>query len=341
MAIDYNQDIAPLRRQYFPMLVGDKGFDQAMKYRQEVIAPMQAHTLKLQQHSMQMKRQDLAYESQKLELSQARQKNQSQIKFFEKKDEVMREIDSILQNPTDSFAASKSLLQVGSKWTAEFPHSPLLTQLLTSAGRSLELDQIKKNKEEAEVAREATITRGIMSQLAQQGALEATTAAAGPDVDKFEKPYIDLAKYMEKRTLAAGVAVEEKANQKLQSDAIGKTAARYKEYETRLTSMNQVANIFGNFNFAETEEGRAEETEAIKVAADTFVLKKTNHDDLVQIYIDLMERQGQKVDPVAIRGVEQRQLYRNTLKKISQFRRLMENFGRPEAPSNASKLNDS
>ena len=65
MAIDYNQDIAPLRQEYFPMLAGERGFDQAMKYRQDVLMPMQMQTMKLEQHAMSMQRQDLAYEAQK------------------------------------------------------------------------------------------------------------------------------------------------------------------------------------------------------------------------------------------------------------------------------------
>ena len=62
MAIDYDQDIAPLRRQYFPMLVGNQGFDQAMKYREEVTVPMQDRTMKLQSNLRSLQQQKLTFE---------------------------------------------------------------------------------------------------------------------------------------------------------------------------------------------------------------------------------------------------------------------------------------
>ena len=64
--IDYNQDIAPLRQNYFPTLVGERGFDQSMDYHNKVLMPMRMQTMKLEQHAMSMKRQDLAFETQKL-----------------------------------------------------------------------------------------------------------------------------------------------------------------------------------------------------------------------------------------------------------------------------------
>ena len=74
MAIDFNQDIAPLRQQYFPMLAGERGFDQAMKYRQEVLVPMQQQTMQMQDNQTRLRQQDLAYKQQKLAFRQQRDK---------------------------------------------------------------------------------------------------------------------------------------------------------------------------------------------------------------------------------------------------------------------------
>lgn len=74
MAIDFNQDIAPLRQQYFPMLAGERGFDQAMKYRQEVLVPMQQQTMQMQDNQMRMRQQELAYKQQKSAFRQQRDK---------------------------------------------------------------------------------------------------------------------------------------------------------------------------------------------------------------------------------------------------------------------------
>jgi len=73
MAIDFNQDIAPLRQQYFPMLVGEQAFDQAMKYRQEVLMPMQQQTLKMQRDELAYKQQKLAFRQQRDKLRRERE----------------------------------------------------------------------------------------------------------------------------------------------------------------------------------------------------------------------------------------------------------------------------
>ena len=74
MAIDFNQDIAPLRQQYFPMLVGEQAFDQAMKYRQEVLMPMRMQTMKMEDRERKIRQDELSYKSQKLAFRQQRDK---------------------------------------------------------------------------------------------------------------------------------------------------------------------------------------------------------------------------------------------------------------------------
>ena len=72
MAIDFNQDIAPLRQQYFPMLVGEQAFDQAMKYRQEVLMPMRMQTMQMEDRERKIRQDELSYKRQKLAFRQQR-----------------------------------------------------------------------------------------------------------------------------------------------------------------------------------------------------------------------------------------------------------------------------
>jgi hypothetical protein len=72
MAINFNQDIAPLRQQYFPMLTGERSFDQAMKYRQEVMMPMMEMTMKMEDRERRIRRDELAYKQQKMAFRQQR-----------------------------------------------------------------------------------------------------------------------------------------------------------------------------------------------------------------------------------------------------------------------------
>ena len=95
MAIDYDQDITPLRRQYFPMLVGSRGFDQAMKYREEVTTPMQDRTMKLQNNLNSLRQQKLTFEKYQLDLRKQRdvmRKERDSLAMMPMIEERMREI---------------------------------------------------------------------------------------------------------------------------------------------------------------------------------------------------------------------------------------------------------
>ena len=73
MALDFNQDIAPLRQQYFPMLTGAREFDRNLAYDQEVLSPLRQRVVGLQESIIGLKRQDMLYQSQKLALEQKRE----------------------------------------------------------------------------------------------------------------------------------------------------------------------------------------------------------------------------------------------------------------------------
>jgi type II secretory pathway pseudopilin PulG len=137
--INYNQDIAPLRQQYFPMLMGERGFDQAMKYRQEVIMPMQMQTMKMQQQAMSLQQQELAYKQQKFQLRRARKTARRENEALEKIPEVIESISNISNDPSkDNFAQQRDLAQLQLKYASVSQFSPLVTNLFNSATRSID-----------------------------------------------------------------------------------------------------------------------------------------------------------------------------------------------------------
>ena len=73
MALDFNQDIAPLRQQYFPMLTGAREFDRNLAYDQEVLSPLRQRVVGLQESIIDLKRKDMLYQSQKLALERQRE----------------------------------------------------------------------------------------------------------------------------------------------------------------------------------------------------------------------------------------------------------------------------
>ncbi len=155
MAIDYNQDIAPLRQQYFPMLAGERGFDQSMKYRQDVLMPMRMQTMKIEQHAMSMKRQEIAFESQKLGIQKARRDAQRQNEALEYAPKIDSLVNGILDDDTLSpleqqEELNKSLVD----YSSVIAYSPVLASKVTAAEKAIGAqqsieDQKKKDALEA------------------------------------------------------------------------------------------------------------------------------------------------------------------------------------------------
>lgn len=169
MAIDFNQDIAPLRQQYFPALVGDRAFDQAMKYRQEVTLPMRANSMKRRQ-------QELAYESQKLDLQKARKAAQNQNDALEFRPQIDSLINGILDDETLSpLEKSEELSRGQMTYAPQLIHSPVISSIFGAAfkaadsQRSIEAkgeqDKIKakmlEQKKQLEYNEAIKIARGL------------------------------------------------------------------------------------------------------------------------------------------------------------------------------------
>jgi len=153
--IDYNQDIAPLRQNYFPTLVGERGFDQSMDYHNKVLMPMRMQTMKLEQHAMSMKRQDLAFETQKLGLQKAKRDAQRQNEALAYAPKIDSLVNGILDDDTLSpleqqEELNRSLVQ----YAPVIAYSPVLASKVTAAEKAIGAqqsieDQKKKDKLEA------------------------------------------------------------------------------------------------------------------------------------------------------------------------------------------------
>ena len=215
MAIDFNQDIAPLRQQYFPMLMGERGFDQAMKYRQEVLMPMQQQTLKMQEQQMQMRSQDLAYKQQKFNLRRAREEARRENEAMERIPEVVDQITTIIDRKDQNiFDQQKDLakLQMQYQTTAKF--SPLISNMFNSASNSLS-NQYKQQEEVSGMLYQAAVSGvpvdTVRTQAERDGtvtpreqiAIDISEAVQKKGLDKAQKDQADLSREQEeKRTTA-------------------------------------------------------------------------------------------------------------------------------------------
>ena len=340
MAIDYNQDIAPLRQQYFPMLLGERGFDQAMKYRQEVIMPMQAHTMKMQSHAMSMQAQDLANEKLKFDIMQSRQKAKSQLDFMEKLPDLMGQIEGITSDPEkDSYTATKDLIGLQMKFLPSAQHNPLISNLFNFAGNSINVDRIRQEKEDRKAKEAESRKFGRMSQLAQVGAVDAIIAAAGEEIDPEEQDYVSLGQTYKSAGAAKTKAASDKAAAAAESAAIGRASSTFKSYESALRGMTVKSTQTDWSNMTAPTAGDIKQIS--NQVSEGFDIGKANKQELAATYIDVMRRFGRNPDKALVLEAAENDtenLYRETLEKVLEQQRLFGQYGQPETTSTVDTI---
>jgi len=182
MDIDFNQDIAPLRQQYFPMLAGERGFDQAMKYRQEVLMPMREQTLNLYRTQQQIRSQDLAFEQQQFAFQQAREKAKRENEAFAMKPVIDEKINSLLDDEvmsTDDKMAElgKLSLSVAPYLTRDSP----LTQMFSVTSGIFQSQAASEQKKKAEALRKEKETLGLVDIASKIGKFDLAEELASAD----------------------------------------------------------------------------------------------------------------------------------------------------------------
>jgi len=215
MAIDFNQDIAPLRQQYFPMLMGERGFDQAMKYRQEVLVPMQQQTMQMQEHGMRMRQQELAYNQQKFNLRQARDSARRQNEAMERIPEVMDQLITVIDRKDQNiFDQQKDLAKLQMQYQTIAQFSPLINNLFNSASNSLS-NQYRQQEEVSGVLYQAAASGvpvdTIRAQAERDGlltpreeiAISVAEAVQKNGLDKVQKVQADLIRDQQEKRNAA------------------------------------------------------------------------------------------------------------------------------------------
>ncbi len=338
--INYNQDIAPLRQQYFPMLMGERGFDQAMKYRQEVIMPMQTHTMKMQSHAMSMQAQDLANEKLKFDLMQSRQKAKSQLDFMEKLPDLMGRIEGITSDPEkDSYTATKDLIGLQMEYLPSAQHNPLISNLFNFAGNSINVDRIRQEKEDRKEKEAESRKFGRMSQLAQVGAVDAIIAAAGEEIDPEEQDYVSLGQTYKSAGAAKTKAASDKAAAAAESAAIGRASSTFKSYESALRGMTVKSTQTDWSNMTAPTAGDIKQIS--NQVSEGFDIGKANKQELAATYIDVMRRFGRNPDKALVLEAAENDtenLYRETLEKVLEQQRLFGQYGQPETTSKVDTI---
>lgn len=172
--IDYNKDIATLYQNYFPTLVGERGFDQSMDFHNEVLMPMRMQTMKLKQEDLAFKRQKLAFRKQRNELRMERESNSS-IPMI---DDRLREIRTSEATPmekreafTDFAMNNIGLINTNPTISSLFSYQDKLLQSQMASDAKLRQDETKMRNTFANDYRQGTLRTGLYDENVYKGIL--------------------------------------------------------------------------------------------------------------------------------------------------------------------------
>tara|TARA_R110001592_G_scaffold258230_3_gene522009 strand:- start:2012 stop:3037 length:1026 start_codon:yes stop_codon:yes gene_type:complete len=250
--INYNQDIAPLRQQYFPMLSGERGFDAAMKYRQEVVMPMRQQTMKLQQQALAMQQQEMAFEKQQFDLGRAREKAKRESEAFKMAPMIQEKVSSLLDEatgtPAERFAElGKLSVSIAPYLTAGSP----LSQMISATGNTIKSQDVfvkeeeakalrAKQEEERQDQRDLTLVQGFAARGQTDKAQEIAARRGG--VSEFE----ELGMATGTQTYMSGIQEAERR------EAGARASARQKDVAGYLSRLDKYTTGLSDLGFVET-----------------------------------------------------------------------------------------
>ena len=247
MAINYNQDIAPLRQQYFPMLAGERGFDEAMKYRQEVIMPMQTHTMKMQQHTMAMRQQELSYEKQKMDLQKARRDAQRQNEALEFSPKIESLVNGILDDETLSpLQKSEQLNRNLVDYSSVISYSPILSSKFGAAFKAIDSQKSIETKAEQDRLKEQNKYLDAIKIAASAGDIDLVNELASMDdeVTPMERALQSGAEAAKSRLVASTLKAQEEAQDADRKESL----TNYKHYYDLVSKIGPSEDIQASYD---------------------------------------------------------------------------------------------
>ncbi|MBV33336.1 MAG: hypothetical protein CMK36_07895 [Porticoccaceae bacterium] len=257
MAIDYNQDIAPLHQQYFPMLMGERDFDQAMKYHQEVIMPMQAQTMKMEQHAMSMQAQDLANKKLNSTLMQSMQKAKNEAEAHQMIPDFVDAQLGMANDPSkDAFEKTQGIAAIYAQLPPSALTNPAITAVFGAANsmaqaqfnsekykqeqreKQQRLQLAQDNKREAE-------NQKIMEAYAKSGNVKALEEMVASSPSDLGNAYLSIAGDAQKR---AQLAQAEKTAEQREKEEKAR-------FDMNIANLKEVSAMsFGDFGEGELEQ---------------------------------------------------------------------------------------
>lgn len=330
MELDFDQDIAPMRREYFPTQMRARDFDRSMKFRSEVLMPMRQQTVKLQQQAIQMQNSKLQQEGLMLNLQQTRKKIADDVKAAEGIPELMDTLTGIIEDPSkDNYEKNKAIALVQTSLPPFMLKNPSVSNAFGFAGTAISNNMARLKEEERKKKEEENRRLGIASGFAQIGATDAVRDVVGDS--EIGEAYISMAEAYQERNKEA----QRTNRQAAAMEDRDKQISEFSKIETKVLGFAPEALKTDWPNTAVPVQGRTvpinDLTKDIEKSG-----KKWSADEVIKLrtyYTQIMEMSGYSVDPKKLEGTEPNALLKATLSKVIERKRSLGAYGPPPESS--------
>lgn len=146
--LDFQEDIAPLRRQFAPMLVGRSSFDQAVAQYQTRVAPAQAGVTKAVTNLLQLQREDMAFRSQQMQFEREREQLRIEREANRMLPSISKRVDDLMNTDASPSEKRDALGALAAENAGAMARSEQLKTLFKLQDDRLRNQQLEAAKEE-------------------------------------------------------------------------------------------------------------------------------------------------------------------------------------------------
>tara|TARA_B100000003_G_scaffold63405_4_gene56719 strand:+ start:8470 stop:9486 length:1017 start_codon:yes stop_codon:yes gene_type:complete len=311
MALNFNNDIAPLRSQFFPVGgMRQSEFRQLHANYMQSIAPVQEQSIKMANDMLNMHQQDLAYQRSQEALAATRRKAKGEIEAMEQMPALMENLDAILNDDSkDAYQQTSDIARLQMSMAGALPYSPAMQNMFTSAAQTAQANAARANKEEQDLRRKEQREAGIHHTLAQMGAVEEVdrSTAVDGEISDLDKSYRGLARHMQGTSEAKAAKEKAQLERSIINTRTDNQRKRLLQHEATLLKMGVVDD---DFVAQSLKDGVVQEPQT----TGKLEFSPEEREQLEEIILSL----NPNLDPEFVASSSTKDVYRAALRTINQ-----------------------
>jgi hypothetical protein len=147
--LDYNKDIAPMRQQYFPMLMGNKAFDRALYQKQAQLDPLQDRVQAQQENFLKTQEADLAFRRTQQAFEEERERMRSKKNFNDIFPDISSRVESLIEGNMPATQKQEEFLKLEAEYAGALSDNPHFRGYMGSQGNRIRNRLVEEQKNEA------------------------------------------------------------------------------------------------------------------------------------------------------------------------------------------------